>query len=59
MLKRFEMSHPKDNFDIIVTYNDDNLSIEDVTDTDGEPVELCESTRKSVLEAIAIESCEA
>ena len=59
MLKRFEMPHPKEDFDIIVTYDDDNLSIEGVTDTDGVEVTLCQDTRRSVSEAIAIESCEA
>lgn len=57
MLKRFEMLHPKEGFDIIVTYDDDNLSIDTVTDTDGTEISLCQDTRKSVLEAITIESC--
>ena len=59
MLKRLVMPHPVYAFDMVITYDGDSLSIHNVKDTEGLPVELCQDTRQAILDTIDHACCEA
>lgn len=52
MLKRIEVTHPSEGFDIYVDYDADTLKVESIQDSNGEEIELGAADTKAVLEAV-------